>query len=227
MTEAIEAVGSMLVAYPNAKTMVADGYYGAIASILIDYPRQVALRCCSPKHGVAATTSFIPTAADVIKWLEREQETLKSAFAWEKRSSEQFAQRDRDTADDKAEPLEYRRKVAERIKRELKEAFERGDGLKPNVFVPTTAPQYAEMCKRAEQEPPERAQYGHSFEDRTRMGILVPLDWLKPSRARRPETPEEAKARVMAKYNITREQWVSIPNRPERNDYWQGVRWPT
>jgi len=169
---------------PNAKALIADGYMGAIASILCDYPRAAALRCCSPRHGVAATTNFVPTAADVIKWLERELVPYRSAHDREQRVAEQFAERRRIEEENKAEPLEHRRKVGERIKRELHEAFADGRGEIPNLFVPSFAPRFKEMCERAEREPPERAQYGHSLEDRTRMGIWVPLEWYRSSGGR-------------------------------------------
>jgi len=225
MSEAVEAVTRMLVVYPNAKNMISDGYIGAIAAILCKYPSLVALSCVEPT-GVASTTAFIPTAADVIKWLEREVQMIRSAHAWEKQSAAQFAQRARDQLDDEREPLEQRRKVADRITRELRQAFERGDGMIPNVFVPIFAPQYRAMCERAQTEPPDRAQYGHSVEDKTRMGIWVPLEWLKPTRAKRPETPEQAKARIMERYNVSTQAWDSIPDQPQTSDYWQGVRWP-
>jgi hypothetical protein len=217
----------MLDAFPNAKSSASDGYLGALANLLTQYPRTTALHCADPVNGLARECKFLPSIAEAVKWLEREQLPLRNAADRERRNAEQFAQRDRDAADEKAEPLEHRRRVAERITRELKEAFARGDGMIPNVFVPSFAPQYADMCKRAEQEPPERAQYGHSLEDKNRTGIWVPLEWLKPSRARQQETPEQAKARVMSEYNISREQWDSIPDQPDSNDYWQDVRWPT
>jgi len=56
--------------------------------------------------------------------------------------------------------------------------IERPDGHFANVFVPTFAPQYQAMVARAEIEPPHHAQYGHSLEDRNRMGIWVPYAWL-------------------------------------------------
>jgi hypothetical protein len=41
------------------------------------------------------------------------------------------------------------------------------------------------------------------------------------------KTPhKETAATVMAKYNLTQEQWDSLPNAPTKSDYWQGVRWP-
>ena len=36
----------------------------------------------------------------------------------------------------------------------------------------------------------------------------------------------ETPATVMAKHNLTQEQWDAIPDAPKRPDYWQGVRWP-
>jgi hypothetical protein len=54
-----------------------------------------------------------------VKWLERNTETLRSGAAWDKRSREQLADRDRWEHSAKEEPLEVRQAVAERIKAEL------------------------------------------------------------------------------------------------------------
>src|SRR5215831_13214798 len=59
LLEAMEAVTRMLTAYPNAKALISDSYMGAVASLLVRYPKQVALDCMSPFTGVALTTKFV------------------------------------------------------------------------------------------------------------------------------------------------------------------------
>jgi len=44
---------------------------------------------------------------------------------------------------------------------------------------------------------------------------------------RKGPTPEQAREHLRKTYNVTDEQIDSLPNQPDSNDYWQGVRWPT
>src|SRR5262245_26091487 len=59
-----------------------------------------------------------PITVECVKWLERNTETLRSGAAWDKRSREQLADRDRWEHSAKEQPLEVRQAVAERIKAE-------------------------------------------------------------------------------------------------------------
>ena len=178
MTEAIDAVGRMLAVYPN-RAQVGKPYIGAVAELLMKYPKQLALDCMNPVSGVALDSEFVPTIARIVAWLNRYLHPLEASVKWDERSAEQFAQRDRDEAQEKAEPLAKRREVAERIQRDLREAFARGDGMKPNVFVPSFAPQYTVMVTRAQDAPKHQFYYGVSLEEPTREGIWVPLEWLQ------------------------------------------------
>ncbi len=76
-TEAIEAVGRLLSAFPNGSPANAKGYLGALAALLGTYPRALALRCCDPLNGVARDTRFLPTIADLVAWLDRETNELR------------------------------------------------------------------------------------------------------------------------------------------------------
>lgn len=120
MSEAVEAVGRMLAAFPNTRDGVRDGYLGVMAQLLTRYPRQTALRCAHPIDGVIRDCKFLPTVSEAVKWLEREQLPLLNANVRERRDAEQFAQRERDEADADREPLEHRQDVAARIKDELR-----------------------------------------------------------------------------------------------------------
>jgi hypothetical protein len=172
MQEAIAAVGKMLNAYPNARDGVRDGYMGIIAALLCQYPRSIAMRCANPINGVCRTTKFLPTVAEVVEWCETNTVTIRTFAEFQSNSRKQFAEQDQREEADEAEPLEYRRKVAERIRRELAEAFAEGRGLIDNVFVPTFAPQYADMVGRG-------GKPGVSLEDKTRAGVWVPREWFE------------------------------------------------
>ena len=172
MQEAIAAVGKMLNAYPNARDGIRDGYMGTIAALLCQYPRGVASDCANPINGVCRETKFLPTVAEVVAWCEKRQGTMARTVEYEHRSYRQFREREGIEAEDKAEPLDHRRKVAERILRELKEAFASGMAEPFNVFVPTFAPQYADLVARG-------GKPGVSLEDKNRAGVWVRLSWLQ------------------------------------------------
>ena len=122
ISEAVEAVARMLNAFPNARDGVRGGYIGVMAELLTRYPRAVALRCAHPIDGVIRECKFLPTIAEAVKWLEREQLPYRNAADREHRIAEQLADRHRFDENDDREPLEYRKHVAERVKNELREA---------------------------------------------------------------------------------------------------------
>ena len=70
-----------------------------------------------------------------------------------------------------SEPLEHRQKVAQRILREVQEAFASHRNEPYNVFVPTFAPQYQAMAALG-------GRPGVSLEDSSRHGVWVPHRWL-------------------------------------------------
>jgi len=119
MPEAIEAVGRMLNAFPNARDGLRDGYMGVMAQLLTRYPRHIALRCAHPIDGVIRECKFLPTVSEAIKWLEREQASLKTAASWDQRAREQLDERERFEREEKAESTEHRAAVADRIRAEL------------------------------------------------------------------------------------------------------------
>jgi hypothetical protein len=120
MQEAIVAVGKMLNAYPNARDGVRDGYMGTIAALLCKYPRRIAEQCANPINGVCRETKFLPTVHDVVVWCEKHQGTMSRIVEHERRSQTQFREREEYERQDKTEPPEYRKAVAERIMGELR-----------------------------------------------------------------------------------------------------------
>jgi hypothetical protein len=44
---------------------------------LQQFPRAIAIRCANPLKGVAATTRFKPTVADLTAWCQREVDNLQ------------------------------------------------------------------------------------------------------------------------------------------------------
>ena len=70
----------MLKSYPPSVADSGDsgGYLGMLAATLLQYPTCVATRCADPIKGVASTTRFKPTVADLTAWCERELEGLRT-----------------------------------------------------------------------------------------------------------------------------------------------------
>ena len=101
LSEAIEAATAILSGYPNGGANAGDSYIGALASTLMGYPRQVAMRCADvprelgrPLRGVAATSRFLPTPADLIAWCEKDVEPLRGDRQHEINLHRQFKERD-------------------------------------------------------------------------------------------------------------------------------------
>lgn len=79
--EAVEAVGKLLGAFPNGSPANAKGYIGALAAVLVDSPKSIAIKCADPLQGVARETRFLPTVADLVAWIEREKAGLLETVA--------------------------------------------------------------------------------------------------------------------------------------------------
>jgi hypothetical protein len=74
-SEAIDLAGRMLRGFPNKDKLTA-GYAGAMAEILMSYPKAVATACADPIHGVVRGLKFMPVPADVIAWCENRQRPI-------------------------------------------------------------------------------------------------------------------------------------------------------
>jgi hypothetical protein len=139
MPEALEAVGKLLGAYPNSRDGVRNSWMGTIAALLCKYPKQVALRCANPINGVAIKCKWLPTVADCVEWLEREQLPLRNAHDRERQVREQLADRRRYEQKSKAEDTEQRQLITERIKNEMRvKGFKFAGDQRGPVETPTS-----------------------------------------------------------------------------------------
>lgn len=94
ISEAIEAVEAIIRCYPHGGNNVADGYIGALATTLGNYPRQVARACSNPKTGIVKTAKFLPTVAEVVKWCDEVTEPLWRMAKREENLVKQIADRE-------------------------------------------------------------------------------------------------------------------------------------
>jgi hypothetical protein len=75
-SEAAELVAAILRSYPP-NDIEQSGYIITLAACLQQFPKAVAIRCGNPLKGVAATTRFRPTVADITAWCQREVDHLQ------------------------------------------------------------------------------------------------------------------------------------------------------
>lgn len=92
MSEAADLAANILAQFPNAKE-VSDGFIGALASVLMQYPRQCVLKCGDPLRGIAREIKFL-SLADVVAWLEKETEPMRVDVTREQRREEQLRDRE-------------------------------------------------------------------------------------------------------------------------------------
>jgi len=74
--EAIAATSQLLAAFPHVKSTSPAGFIGAVAALLTEYPRQVALKCANPVKGIARECKFL-SIAELVEWCEREKASLE------------------------------------------------------------------------------------------------------------------------------------------------------
>lgn len=102
LSEAMDAVMKLVAAFPNGGADAGRGYLGALASILVTYPRIVALKCADPIQGVARETKFLPTVSDIVAWCERNTDDMKRPVEREDREARLLREvRERADADKK------------------------------------------------------------------------------------------------------------------------------
>lgn len=77
LSEALQIVGKLLSCYPNGGAQAGKSYVGALAAILVTYPRTIAQQSADPLKGVPRERKFLPTPADLIAWCERETAALR------------------------------------------------------------------------------------------------------------------------------------------------------
>lgn len=93
LSEAIEIVTHMIRGYAN-RGSADKSYIGAIAEILLSYPRNVAVKCGHPIYGVVRATKFMPTPSDVIGWCEQAIEPMHQESDREDRIDKQLRARE-------------------------------------------------------------------------------------------------------------------------------------
>jgi hypothetical protein len=98
MSDAVDVIGRLVDAFPNGRAQAGRSYIGALASLLVTYPKTIALQCADPIRGVARDTRFLPTVADLVAFCERELAALRDIVEREDRAQE-LAKRQREAAD--------------------------------------------------------------------------------------------------------------------------------
>ena len=93
ISEAAALAGDLLGQFPNARADMSDGFIGAMASILMQYPRMVVVKCANPLTGISREAKFL-SIADLVAWLERQTEPLRRDIAREERIQKQFEERE-------------------------------------------------------------------------------------------------------------------------------------
>jgi hypothetical protein len=78
LSEALEAIGGLLQAFPNGGRQADKAYIGVLAATLMQYPRSLALECADPLRGAAQETRFLPTVADLVAWCQRRTYHMQS-----------------------------------------------------------------------------------------------------------------------------------------------------
>ena len=94
LSEATKVAGDLLSQFPNIRgDNISDGFIGALASVLAQYPRQVALQCGDARKGIARDTKFL-SIAEVVAWCEKCTDPMRRDLAREDRIAEQIRLRD-------------------------------------------------------------------------------------------------------------------------------------
>lgn len=147
-SEAIDLAGRMLRGFPNKDKLTA-GYAGAMAEILMSYPKAVATACADPVHGVVRNLKFMPVPADVIAWCENEVRPL-----YERADRDVRVKRQREEVD-----AWVAMKVPESLKAMGKAWLDRTDprarevsGEMPKVVTPEQREAYLASAKQAGRE---------------------------------------------------------------------------
>jgi hypothetical protein len=98
MSDAVDVIGRLVDAFPNGRAQAGRSYIGALASLLVTYPKTIALQCADPVRGVARDIRFLPTVADLVAFCERELAAMRNIVEREDRAQE-LAKRQREAAD--------------------------------------------------------------------------------------------------------------------------------
>jgi hypothetical protein len=72
LSDAIEAVQRIISYYPLGSKDASNGYIGAMAAVLGDYPKAIAEKCADPRRGIVLSSTFLPAVAEIVAWCEKE-----------------------------------------------------------------------------------------------------------------------------------------------------------
>lgn len=92
-----------------------ESFVRQVGMVLERYDDEVIEHITSPLTGVQRKCKFPPSIAEIVEACDAERHSQTYAAQYDRRSTEQLQGRADDEALEKAEPLEYRRAVAERI----------------------------------------------------------------------------------------------------------------
>jgi hypothetical protein len=107
-------------AYRKDDFQDADGYVVQAAMLLERFRDVVIAQATDPITGIQSHVKFPPSLAELHEFCDEISRRSSFPEQWDDRSRKQLAERLKIEADEKAEPVEYRREIAERIKNELK-----------------------------------------------------------------------------------------------------------
>lgn len=92
LSDAIDAAGRLIDQFPNAKGYT-NGFIGALAQVLGQYPKQVVNKCIDARSGLSRDIKFL-SICDVVAWLERGERPLHERADREVRVKRQVEETD-------------------------------------------------------------------------------------------------------------------------------------
>jgi len=97
-----------------------DGYFVQLAIVLERYDDDVIRAVTSPVTGIQRTCKFPPSIAEFVEFIDEHIRRSTYAASYDTRSQEQLRLREQIEREQKAEPPEKRKEVADRIRAELR-----------------------------------------------------------------------------------------------------------
>jgi hypothetical protein len=151
-------VAIMLGSYPpRSGNEGTDAYLDAIEKALLEEPREVAIDCMDPVHGIVRQCTFIPTVAEIHAWCERMSASMRDIV---RREDERIAVAQKAAEDAKQEAgedltPEERRAVLDRFWQKLGPNFgkrcapqEETDEARRERIAAMECETYERQCRR-------------------------------------------------------------------------------
>lgn len=112
---------AVFAAYRSADFADPENYLLQLASVLERYPIEVVKKATDAAgDGIQRQCKFPPSIAEMVEWCDIIVSKQDRQSSWDERSRKQLAERAAHEAEQKNEDLEHRKKVAERIRSELR-----------------------------------------------------------------------------------------------------------